>query len=175
MWEPDKSRVVKIRLHNLGEDVETLWAEDLGEVPTDPSARHVRLGNVPFLHAKPTYGDVIEVRPGDDGMLEWDRQDAAYEDIAIYEDDGRWTMIIDYRTGPGDADIKAAFRALGQAADRAGIVVEGVCAEGNEGRACLAVPSDLSVDDALTWLRSPGVNVDFTLVHPVDDDDADDD
>ena len=74
MWLPDKSKLVKIRLHNQGEDVETAWAEDLGLASRGKVTRRVRLGNVPFLHAKPTYGDVIEVQPDEkDGMLDWDR------------------------------------------------------------------------------------------------------
>ena len=67
MWLPDSSKLVKVRLHNQGEDVETLWAEGLGPAGEGLPARRVRLGNVPFLHAKPTYEDVIDVQhPVDD-------------------------------------------------------------------------------------------------------------
>lgn len=174
MWLPDKSKLVKVRLHNQGEDVETPWAEDLGAVATDPPRRRVRLGNVPFLHAKPTYGDVIEVRPdASDGMLEWDRQGVAFEDIGrrIHEDGGRWAMIVDYQAAPSGADLDGTFKALDVAAERFDIAVEGafVRKEERRGRAYLAVPYSKSIADVLAWLRSPEVNLDFTLVHPVDD------
>lgn len=51
MWLPDKTNLVKVRLHEQGEDVETVWAEDLGASEGSPGSRLVRLGNVPFLHA----------------------------------------------------------------------------------------------------------------------------
>ena len=61
MWLPDRAKLLKIRLHNQGEDPETVWAEDLGAAILHSAARYVRIGNIPILHAKPTYGDVIEV------------------------------------------------------------------------------------------------------------------
>ena len=72
MWMPDRTKLMKIRLHNQGEDAETVWAEDLGVAILHSAARYVRIGNIPILHAKPTYGDVIEVLTNGDGMLEWD-------------------------------------------------------------------------------------------------------
>jgi hypothetical protein len=63
MWVPDASKVVKVCLHSQGAYVETPWAEDLGVAPGPPGARLVRLGNVPFLRPKPTYGDVLVVEP----------------------------------------------------------------------------------------------------------------
>src|SRR5262245_60063932 len=100
IWLADSSELIKIRLQNRGEDLETAWAEDLGPHGSASQARRVRLGNVPFLHAKPTYGDVIVVEPDpDDGFLSWDRCGVEFENIGsrIEKDDGRWAMIIDYR------------------------------------------------------------------------------
>jgi hypothetical protein len=173
MWIPDKSKLVKVRLHNQGEDVETAWAEDLGSVDQDSPRRRVRLGNVPFLHAKPTYGDVIEVRPDEaDGMLDWDREGLAFEHIGrrIHADGGRWAMILDYEAAPPDRDVNAAFKALDIAAEKADIAVEGafVAKGGHGGRAYLAVPGSKSVSDVLAWLRSSKVALTFTLVHPRD-------
>jgi hypothetical protein len=64
MWVPDKTKLVKVCLHSRGKDVETPWAEDLGELPGRRGVHRVRLGNVPFFHAKPTYGDVLVVARG---------------------------------------------------------------------------------------------------------------
>ena len=174
MWLPDKTKLVKVRLHDQGEDVETAWAEDLGPVAASPSTRRVRLGNVPFLHAKPTYGDVIEVRPDDaDGMLDWDRRGVAFEQIGtrIHDDGGRWAMIIDYEAGLPVRDLDATFMALDIAGEKVDIAVEGAFATKHKsgGRAYLAVPRSKSVADVVAWLRSPEVRLDFTLIHPVDD------
>ncbi len=173
MWVPEKSKLVKVRLHNHGEDVETAWAEDLGPIDETSPTRRVRLGNVPFLHAKPTYGDVIEVRPDDaDGMLDWDSQGIEFEHIGrrIHDDGGRWAMIIDYKASSG-SDLNATFKALDVAGEKADIAVEGafVKKDGVSGRAYLAVPRSQSVADVLAWLRSSEVALAFTLVHPRDD------
>src|SRR5205085_12393659 len=59
-----KPKTIKVCLTNRGEDSETPWAHDLGAAP---GGRKVRLVNVPFLHAKPTWGDVIVVAPNSEG------------------------------------------------------------------------------------------------------------
>lgn len=173
MWHPDKEKLLRVRLCNHEDDVETCWGEDLGAVATDPSARLVRLGNVPFLHAKPTYEDVIEVRAQTDGVLEWNGQGVEYEDIAerLHEDGGRWPVIIDYRPSPPHTDLDATFKALDRAAEKVDIAVEGAFANQEErrGRAYLALPPSTSLDELLTWLVSPAVNLQFKLVHPVDE------
>jgi hypothetical protein len=66
---------LKVCLTNRGKDTETPWADDLGPAPSPPAprgSRLVRLVNVPFLHAKPTWGDIIVVVPTD-GPPVWDR------------------------------------------------------------------------------------------------------
>ena len=95
---------IKVLLHNEGQDQETPWAEDLGPSPVAPGARRVRLVNIPFLNAKPTYGDVIVAIPNADGVLAWDRGGVAWEHIdqRIEEDGGRWVMIIGYRVMMGE-------------------------------------------------------------------------
>ena len=174
MWRPDKNKLVKVRLHDQGEDVETAWAEDLGPAEASPPTRRVRLGNVPFLHSKPTYGDVIEVGPDDaDGMLDWDRRGVAFEQIGtrIQDDGGRWAMIIDYEAGLPVRDLDATFKALDIAAEKVDIAVEGAFAskDRNSGRAYFAVPRSMSVADVVAWLRSFEVQLHFKLIHPVDD------
>ena len=91
VWVPDKNKLVKVCLHSRGEDVETPWAEDLGEAPGRPGARLVRVGNVPFFHAKPTYGDVLVVEYDPTyNKLTWDSGGLPYERILerIAEDGG---------------------------------------------------------------------------------------
>lgn len=174
MWLPDETRLVKVRLHNQGEDGETAWAEDLGPLEGSESMRLVRLGNVPFLHAKPTYEDVIAVAPdADDGMLTWDAAGVAFKEIGtrIQCDEGRWAAIIDYRPRPPDDDFDATFKALDIAGEKVDIAVEGafVRQDRQSARAYLAVPASMTLQDVLGWLRSNADTLEFTLVHPAGD------
>ena len=172
MWLPDKSKIVRIRLHSRGEDVETAWAEDLGVVPGRPGARRVRVGNVLYVHAKPTYGDVLIVErslPG--GMLTWDSLGLPCQSIGerIEEDGGRYLVIIDYTLGSFARGTRAAFAALDTAGEDANIAVEGCFGpkDGKPGRACLAVPYELQPEDVLKYLRERNLPMSLTLVHPM--------
>lgn len=176
MWTPDKAKLVKVLLHSRGEDVETPWAEDLGLDPTRPGRRLVRLGNVPFLHAKPTYEDVISVEYDDElGHLAWNRQDVPFSEIGtqIDEDAGRWAMIIDYQLRRDSSDdLQAAFRRLDLAGESADIMVEGAFVRKDKrgGRAYLAVPARFDVSTVLRMLDNAQLPLELTLVHPRDDD-----
>jgi hypothetical protein len=143
MWLPDKNRLIKVRLQDQGLDVETPWAEDLGPAPVE-GARRARLANVPFLHAKPTYEDVIVVVPDEQGILTWDRNGVSWEQIRtrIDDDSGRWAMIVDYAPGAA-ADTLALFSALDIAAAQIDVCFEGCFGphNGEPGRAYLAVPA----------------------------------
>ena len=66
---------VKVCLIDQGRARETPWALDLCPAPGPKGSRKVRLINVPFFHAKPTWGDVIVVSPKD-GIPTWDRDGA---------------------------------------------------------------------------------------------------
>src|SRR3954465_9971143 len=102
MAEP---KLIKVCLTNKGEDTETPWAHDLG--PAQPAgSRKVKLVNVPFMHAKPTWGDTIVVSPVADGFPTWDRGGAPWKQITsrIVEDGGRWAMIVDYQPRAVSAD-----------------------------------------------------------------------
>lgn len=174
MWSPDESKLVKVRLRSRGEDVETAWAEDLGEVPGRPGARRVRLGNVPFVHAKPTYGDVLIVErslPG--GMLTWDSFGLPHERLRerIEEDGGRYAVIVDYTLDSPTQDVQAAFSALDIVCEQANIAVEGCFGPKKErpGRAYLAVPYDLKPADVMNYLHGKKLPLSLTLAHPVDD------
>jgi hypothetical protein len=174
MWLPDKARLVKVRLHNRGEDVETPWAEDLGPLEGPHAGRLVRIGNVPFLRAKPTYGDVIAVIPDPvDGVLVWDAAGVAFDEIGtrIERDGGRWVTIIDYWPRSPYAGLDTVFKALDVAGEEIDVAVEGAFVRqgAQTARAYLAVPAVMTLQDVLDWLRT-GVNgLEFTLVHPVDD------
>lgn len=165
MWRADPSKLVKVRLLAEDDDAETPFAEDLGPAEGPWGSRRVRLANVPFLITKPTYGDVIVVEPDGEGTLTWGG------DGARFEDGGRWLMIVDYELREDAPSVTAAFQSLDMAAEGADIAVEGCYSPRNErpGRAYLAVPSTMDVDDVFAMLHDANVPLALTLVHPVDD------
>lgn len=161
-------KLIKVCLTNQGEDTESPWAQDLGPAPGIAGARKVRLVNVPFMHAKPTWGDTIVVLPTKN-QLTWDRSGVKWAEIGtrIVEDGGRWAMILDYLP---HADITApdAIGALAKACDAERIVCEGARSprDGNPGRVYLAVPKDSTVDAVMTRLTAAGLPMQLHLVHP---------
>lgn len=172
MWVPDKTKLVKVCLHSRGEDVETPWAEDLGEVQGRPGARLVRLGNVPFFRAKPTYGDVVVVVPDpEQKRLAWDSGGLPYNRILerIAEDGGRYTVVIDYEVVPPSVDPVSAFKLLDVAGEKMNIAVEGMHApkDRRPGRAYLAVPYDIAPVLVTAYLDEQNLPMKVTLVHPV--------
>ena len=93
-----EAKLIKVCLTNKGEDTETPWAHDLGPATGPSGSRKVRLVNVPFMHAKPTWGDTIVVSPVREGYPTWDRDGVPWKEISsrIVQDGGRWAMIVDY-------------------------------------------------------------------------------
>ena len=178
MWTPNKDKLVKVRLHSKGEDGETPWAEDLGPDPKATGARLVRLANIPFFHAKPTFGDVISAVYEDD-FLTWDSQGLGYDDIVeqrIVEDSGRWAMIIDYEAQPNaEGSVAELFSNFAQQSETLEFIIEGYYAnsETRKGRAYLAIPSAESVESAFNKLKELSPVMTLTLVHPVDDEEED--
>ncbi len=158
--------LIKVRLTNSGDATEMPWAQDLGRTPG--GARKVRLANVPFMHARPTWGDVIAVAPAADGVLTWDRRGLPFEalDHLILETGGRWALIIDVGSAPGRAAADP-LAALTAACVAAGYVCEGAYAPrpGLPGRAYLAVPEDVSAATVMATLRG-AVALPLTLFHP---------
>jgi hypothetical protein len=171
MWRPDRTKLVKIRLHTRGERAESAWAEDCGPAPAPPGARFVRLASIPFVHAKPTYGDVVVAAPerGHE-VLGWDSEGRSYAGVveALIEDAGRWTMVLGYDLEGPAVDADAAVAALERACEGADIAVESCFGpfEGEPGRAYLAVPGDLEVEEVLAFLAGQGLPLRLTLVHP---------
>ena len=161
--------LIKVCLTNRGEDAETPWAEDLGPAPGPRGSRKARLVNVPFLHAKPTYGDVVIVSPVEDGMLTWDRDGVAWSNVGtrIAEDGGRWAMIIDYAPAK-DASSDQAFQALSKLCDEMHVVCEGAWGPDGEqpGRAYLAVDISLTAAGVMTALEAAGLPAHITQIHP---------
>jgi hypothetical protein len=171
---------IKVLLVNDGDDVETPWAIDLGEAAGAPEgSRRVRLINVPFMHAKPTWGDVIVVTPDADGRLEWNGNGASYSETEalIEEDGGRYTVIVDYMPHAGTtADVawnalRRVFEREGRDLAEADAVCEGMRGPRGEkpGRGYLAVKYDLMPADVMERLRAASVPAELTLVHPTDD------
>ncbi len=162
-----KPKPIKFCLTNRGTNRETPWGHDLGPAPGPKGGRKVRLINVPFLHAKPTWGDVIVVSPDDDGVLTWDRGGVPWDKIStrIAEDSGRWAMIIDYAPHP---DTKDALRELATACAEHAVVCEGAFAprDGKPGRAYLAVTSELTDVVLMARLRAAELPCELTQLHP---------
>jgi hypothetical protein len=162
-------KTIKVCLTNRGEDSETPWAHDLGPAPGPKGSRRVRLVNVPFLHAKPTWGDVIVVSPVEEGFPTWDREGVTWAKIGtrIAEDGGRWAMIVDYTARAGDRTGENAFRALAKACEAADIVCEGAWApDERPGRVYLAVKLETTPEAAMAMLRAAAVPCELTQVHP---------
>ena len=156
-------------MRNRGDAIETPWAIDLGPVPGKKGDRLVRLANVPFKHAKPTWGDVIVVSPVPRGFPTWDRDGTEWKDIGsrIAEDGGRWAMIVDYVPHPGDAR-GAAYDALARACDAADVVCEGAWPPDAKqaGRVFLAVRHERAAEHVMSALRDAELPCELIQVHP---------
>jgi hypothetical protein len=171
MSDPAKP-LVKVLLHDDGDDPETVWAVDLGPAAGAEGARRVRLDNVPFLHAKPTIDDEIVAAPGNGFPLAWDIAGRNYREIcgALARDAGRWVIIVDYtpHAGTGAQDC---WDALVAAAKSVGAAPEGAHgpSEDSPGRGYFAVPRGAKVAAFLATLRGAKPPCDLELIHPTDD------
>jgi hypothetical protein len=168
------SDLIKIRLTDRGEDSETSWAHDLGPATDGPDgSRRVRLANIPFLHAKPTFGDVLVVSPDpdddEDSFLVWDRKGVSWAKISsrIAEDSGNWAMIVDYAPSDGTTADRA-WEALRDACDRLEITVEGAWgpADDKPGRAYLAVAADIEAESIMERLSREALPCELIQIHP---------
>jgi len=162
-------KLIKICLENRGEDSETPWAEDLGPAKDAPKgSRKVRLVNVPFMHAKPTWGDVIVVSPVADGLPTWDSNNIAWSKIGtrILEDSGRFAMIVNFTPPSTDASGGVAFGALDKTCAALDIVCEGCYGptDGRPGCVYLAVPGQLEPEDVMAVLDA--VPAKLEQIHP---------
>ncbi|MCE9637307.1 MAG: hypothetical protein K8T90_16500 [Planctomycetes bacterium] len=164
--------LVKVLLHDRGDDLETVWAVDLGPAAGADGARRVRLDNVPFLHAKPTYGDEIVAAPGNGAALAWDKDGRSYRQVceSLAKDGGRWVMIVDYALRPGAA-AQTCWDALVAAAEAAGVAPEGAWGPTDDGpgRGYFAVPRGATVAAVMAALRGANPRCELELIHPVDD------
>ena len=164
-----KPKPIKVCLTNGGIATETPWADDLGPAPGPSGTRKVRLLNVPFLHAKPTWGDVIVVSPNRGGLPTWDRRGASWRELTarIAEDGGRWAMIVDF-VPHDDTGSAVAFRALSEACGEHGIVCEAAwpAKPDTPGRAYLAVEHVRSDADVMAALRDAELPCELIQVHP---------
>ncbi|MDQ3368960.1 MAG: hypothetical protein M3680_26345 [Myxococcota bacterium] len=171
-------KLIKVCLVNRGEDPETPWAQDLGPAPNGAKgSRRVRLVNVPFLHAKPTWGDIVIVTPVADGLPTWDANGVAWSkiDTRIDEDGGRYAMIIDYLphdlTDGGNTAFKALYNACAAGQkdlQKAPIVCEGAFEPRDDrpGRAYLAVQDDIEPAEVMATLRAANLPCELVQIHP---------
>jgi hypothetical protein len=159
-----KPKLIKVRLTNEGAHSETPWAHDLGRVE---GGRKVKLVNVPFMHAKPTWGDTIVVKEIKGSFPTWDRGGTPWSKISsrILVDGGRWAMIVQYEPHP---DGKDAFKALDKACLDHDIICEGAVGprSGRPGTAYLAVPVALSDTQVMKVLRDEELPCELTQAHP---------
>lgn len=157
-------KLIKVCLTNEGEDTEKVWAHDLGAVD---GGRKVKLANVPFKHAKPTWGDTIVVKPHKSGLLIWDRKGVAWEKLhtRVLADGGYWAMIVDYEPHP---DGKDAFKSLANACAEHEFACEGAWSprDGIRGRTYLAVPQTMSDAQVMKALRDEELPCELVQVHP---------
>jgi len=162
-----KPKQIKVALTNRGQDVETPWAVDLGPASGPSGSRKVRLINVPFMHAKPTWGDTIVVSPVDDGLPTWDRDGVPWPKIGsrIADDGGRWAMIVDYAPHRNAA---AVFEDIARTCAEHDVVCERAWGprNGEPGRAYLAVSPDLTDHDVMTSLREAQLACELIQIHP---------
>ena len=162
----DKTSLVKVFLHDRGQDVESAWCQPVGEAR---GAALFRLVNVPFLHAKPTYGDVIPAFRDDDfdGNWAWDRGGVEYDKIRerLHTDGERYALIVDY-TMRTDADFGALVSALEK---RHAIVAEGCFGPRGEepGRLYLAARREVPPGEVMAAVEKLGRGFRFALVHPL--------
>jgi len=171
MWLPDRDKLVKVRLKNGNDDVETPWAENLGE---DKEGRGilVKVGKHSILprEAHLRRRSAAEPRPGRRGFLTWDSEGVPWEAILtrIHGDSGRWAMVLDWRPTDPKESAQAAFSRLDRAPELLQVAAEGRWAPGPDklGRAYFAVPKGLTVTEVLSRLRSTVSGVELTLVHP---------
>jgi hypothetical protein len=174
-----KHKLIKICLVNDGEDSETPWAQDLGPADGPPGSRKARIVNVPFLHAKPTWGDVIVVSPDEDdedAFLTWDAKGVAFSKIGtrILEDSGRYAMIVDYKPRKDDPTGDTAFAAIAKACEISkkletnDIVCEGAYGPDGKtpGRIYMAVKDALEPVDVMTQLDDAEPPATLIQIHP---------
>ena len=167
-------KLIKVRLHNAGEDSETPWAEHVGEL--EDGRVLVRLRNIPFFHAKPTLGDVISATPDESGNLVWDRGGHPFEDIdaLIHEDGGRYALVFEYTHSVKDAEqLNEAFGALKTwLLDEHEIAIEGCYAPFGDapGQLYLAAfdTEDRTPDRLSALLEQNDLGFRFKRVHPAE-------
>lgn len=130
-----------------------------------------RLVSVPFLHSKPTWGDVIVAEPDREQQFPraWDRGGIPFHRIAerIYADGGRYAAILDYDEGRA-AQFQEIASWLEEALD---VVAEG-CFEprnGGPGRLYMAVPDALAAAALFGRLQRRFGEGGWLWVHPSDD------
>ena len=163
------AKPIKVCLTYGGAATGTPWAEDLGPAPGPSGSRRVRLLNVPFLHAKPTWGDVIVVSPVVRGLPTWDRRGVPWAKLParIAEDGGRWAMIVDY-VPHEDTAPAAACRALEAACADEGVICEPawLARPGHPGRVYFAIEHARSDAEVLAALRAAELPCELVQIHP---------
>jgi len=143
---------LKILLQDHGVGRERVWATDLGPAPRD--GRLVQIDSVPLLWEKPTYQDVIVVRP-ENQVLTWKG--------GIEKDGGlRGRIFVSWSAGDREA---VETQVLG-ATEQLGGGVEPYRAPSADGPGVLvfALPRAVSSERLLATLRAANPNARFDIV-----------
>jgi hypothetical protein len=151
--------VVKVVLHDRGDRVESARCQPVG---FEEGRALFRVDSVPFLHAKPTYDDVIVARGDDTYAGNWTWNGAAGR---IHKDGGRYALLVEYHAS-AEADFQRLTQLLRRDHD---IVVEiGYPPQGKKpGRLYLAAPRRMGTSEVLRALGSAGEGFRIDVVRPL--------
>jgi hypothetical protein len=151
--------VVKVVLHDRGDRVETARCQPVG---FEDGRALFRVDSIPFLHAKPTYDDVIVARGDDTYAGNWTWNGAAGR---IHKDGGRYALLVEYHAA-AEADFPRLTQLLRRDHD---IVVEiGYPPHGKKaGRLYIAAPRRMGTSEVLRALGSAGEGFRIDVVRPL--------
>jgi hypothetical protein len=159
-----KTEPVKLFLHEDHDHVESVWAVKVGKAR---NGTLLRLDNVPFVHAKPTYGDVVLAKA--DRELEvpyaWNLAGIKSAEMSkrLHEDGGRYAAIVDYQLPRG-----ASFARLCTWLKTHDVVTEGCYGPDDKqpGRLYLAIPKTLKMPALMIEAKKRFGSMKLQQIHP---------
>ena len=156
---------VKLFLHENYDDVESVWGTTCGRAR---GGTLVRIDNIPYVHSKPTFGDVVVAKRDRelDVPYAWNvgqngKSISEKKIIArLHEDAGRYAGIVEYAAKKKGASFARLTKWLRKEHD---VVSEGAW----EGTLYLAIPKKLRMKDLMRATRARFADAfRFKQVHP---------
>jgi hypothetical protein len=150
--------LVKLFLHQDYDDVGSVWAIVVGKAR---GGTLVRLDNVPFAHAKPTYGDVVLAKRDLELEVPYAWNAAG---MHLHDDGGRYAAIVDYHAARSES-----FKRLCVWLRKThGVMTEGCYGprEDKPGRLYLAVPKKLKMPALMREADARFASMKLTQIHP---------